>query len=93
MPLHVLEDFLDGQRLAADELLEVIGVGRHLVEADGAAEDDHAVGAEWEVGRELSREKIPVDGPVLKDFIPYPAAGRRGRATGTRQNGNPRTRL
>lgn len=59
MLLHVLEDFLDGHRLAADELLEVIGVGRHLAEADGAAEGDHAVGAEWEVGRELSRENIP----------------------------------
>lgn len=56
----MLENFLDGHRFAADELLEVIGVGQPLAEADGAAEGDHAVGAEWEVGRELSRENIPV---------------------------------
>ena len=47
--VHVLEDFPDGDGLAAGELLKVVGEGGHLAQADGSAKSHHAVTAEGEV--------------------------------------------
>lgn len=47
--VHVPEDLPDAHRLPADELLEVVGEGCHLTQADGPAEAHHAIRAEREV--------------------------------------------